>query len=212
VRLDHRGARCRVRLPRPVGIAVVIAVIAGAYFIGRSGRNSNDPNANAPPLRDPGYAARNAEVIETGEDGRERYRLTAENIHQHSDTGVIELRGLAMNYRPTLDAKAGAAPEPPNSALRDWHVTADRGAVQANGDQVTLDGNVQVKGPAPGSGVPIELTTDVLFMSMNAEVIRTESPVVVNFSGHRVTAVGLYADLKARKLRLESDVHGKISR
>jgi LPS export ABC transporter protein LptC len=200
-----------LRLPRPIGIAVVVAVIAGAYFIGRSGRGNNDLNANAPQLLDPGYAARDAEVIETGDDGRERYRLTAETIRQHSDTGVIELHGLAMNYRPTEVAGADATP-PAATTLRDWHVTADRGAVQANGDQVTLDGNVRVQGPAPGTGLPVELITEVLFMSMNAEVIRTEAPVVVSYSGHRITAVGLYADLKARKLRLESDVHGKLSR
>jgi len=202
-----------MRIPRPLGIGIVITLVAGVYFMSRMSRGSDTDNASAPPLRDPGYAARNAEVIETGEDGRERYRLNAEHIRQQSETGEIELQRLAMNYRPTDDSAGNSTPAPAAvpDAQRAWRVTADRGAVQANGDQVRLDGNVHVIGPAPNSGLPIELTTDLLFMSLNAEVIRTESPVTVKFSGHRITAVGLQADLKARKLRLESDVHGKFS-
>jgi lipopolysaccharide export system protein LptC len=203
-----------MRIPRPLGIGIVIALVAGVYFVSRMSRGSDTDNASAPQLRDPGYAARDAEVIETGEDGRERYRLNAEHIRQQSETGEIELERLAMNYQPTQDATGSGKPASAASpdALRAWRVTADRGTVQANGDQVRLDGQVHVVGPAPGSGLPIEFTTDLLFMSLNAEVIRTESPVTVKFSGHRVTAVGMQADLKARTLRLESDVHGKISR
>jgi LPS export ABC transporter protein LptC len=204
-----------MRIPRPLGIGIVITLVAGVYFISRMSRGSDTDNASAPQLRDPGYAAHDAEVIETGEDGRERLRLTADNIRQRSETGAIELERLAMNYVPTDETPSdkGARPAEPASrdAQRSWRVTADRGTVQANGDQVRLDGNVNVLAPAPGSGAPVELTTDLLFMSTVAEVIRTESPVTVKLSGHRITAVGLQADLKARKLRLESDVHGTFS-
>lgn len=203
-----------MRIPRPLGIGIVIALVAGVYFISRMSRGSDTDDAAAPQLRDPGYAARDAEVIETGEDGRERYRLTAERIRQQSETGEIELERLAMNYRPTEESTdTGSKPASSNApgALSAWRVTADRGGVQANGDQVRLDGNVHVIGPAPGSGAPVELNTEVLFMSLDAEVIRTESPVAVQFSGHRLTAVGLQADLKARTLRLESDVHGTFT-
>ncbi len=53
----------------------MIAVVSLAYFIGRGGRGDNgaDDAAAAPP--NPGYEARDAEVIETGYDGRERYRV-----------------------------------------------------------------------------------------------------------------------------------------
>ncbi len=41
-----------------------------------------------------------------------------------------------------------------------WHLTSDRGQVRADGDDVQLNGNVRVTGPAPGSGEPLSLTTE----------------------------------------------------
>ena len=75
---------------RPLAYLAIIAVVAVAYFIGRSGRGDEgaDDAAALPP--DPGYAARDAVVIETGYDGRERYRLNAKLIRQQTESGEIE--------------------------------------------------------------------------------------------------------------------------
>jgi hypothetical protein len=75
---------------RPLAYAAIIGVVAFAYFIGRIGRGDDADDAAAAQSLDPGYAARGAEVIETGYDGRERYRLNAQVIRQQTETGVIE--------------------------------------------------------------------------------------------------------------------------
>lgn len=195
--------------PRLLAYVFAIFAIAGAYFIGRQGR---DPAAADPAaaLPDPGYAARDAEVIETGYDGRERYRLTAREIRQQIQTGVIDLEGLSMDYHPAAqaDIPGEAAGQQDNET---WHLTADRGQVRANGDDVELNGNVVVTGPAPRSGSPLQLRTDNMRINTPTEFIETDAPVQLTLSGHVITARGMEADLKAGTLRLESEVHGEFS-
>ncbi|HUQ08947.1 MAG TPA: LPS export ABC transporter periplasmic protein LptC [Steroidobacteraceae bacterium] len=196
---------------RPVAYIAVIGTVAAAYFIGRAGRGVNGVDDSALNTPDPGYAAKDAEIIETGYDGRERYRLSAKHIRQKTEAGVIELETLAMNYHP--DAQERIAGETPSAAADQeiWHLTSDHGLVRADGDDVQLNGNVRVTGPAPGSGVPLSLTTSELRINTPTEFIETKAPVKVILSGNELNAKGLTADLKAGTLRLESEVHGQFA-
>jgi LPS export ABC transporter protein LptC len=76
---------------------------------------------------------------------------------------------------------------------------------------VQLSGNVEVTGTAPGSGEPLTLSTRTMRINTPTEFIETKDPVTMSWSGHEIKAVGMKADLKAGKLRLESDVHGEFS-
>jgi LPS export ABC transporter protein LptC len=203
---------------RPLAYVAVIAIISLAYFLGRGGRGNNGADDSAAVAPNPGYEARDAEVIETGYDGRERYRLSAKVIRQQSETAAIELESLSMHYHPGAQAKlpgeSAPAPRPGKDKAQDeiWHLTSDTGQVRADGDDVQLSGNVRVTGPAPGSGLPLELTTTELRINTPTEFIETRAPVRLTLSGHEIDAVGMQADLKAGKLRLESEVHGRFSR
>ena len=192
------------RVLRYVG---AIAVIAVAYFIGVRGSDDNEADAANATSPDPGYAARDAQLIETGYDGRERYRLDARVIRQKTESGVIELEGLAMNYH--IEAKGESVGAAPASTSADvWHLTSDHGEVRSNGDDVQLRGNVRVTGPAPAGGEPLSLTTDNMRVNTPTQFIETRAPVILRWSGHELTARGMEADLKAGTLRLESDGHG----
>jgi LPS export ABC transporter protein LptC len=195
---------------RPLGFVAAIAVISVAYYIGRSGRGDDaaDTGTALPP--DPGYAAKDAVVVETGFDGRERYRLKARVIRQQIDSSVIDLEGLEMDYHPGAQARV-AGETAAATGDEKWHLKSDRGQVRANGDDVQLDGNVVVNGQAPGSGAPITLATDTMRINTPTEFIETDAPVQLRWSGHELDAVGLRADLKAGTLRLESKVHGTFT-
>jgi lipopolysaccharide export system protein LptC len=196
---------------RPLAYVAVIGVVAVAYFIGRIGRGEDPSDAAAAMGPDPGYAARDAEVIETGYDGRERYRLNADVIRQQTDTGVIELEQLHMNYHPDAQAAVpgeGAVSVPPGEM---WHLTSDRGQVRADGDDVLLTGNVKVTGPAPAGGEALTLLTTELRVNTPTQFIETEAPVRLRWSGHELNAKGMEADLKAGTLRLESEVNGRFA-
>ncbi len=197
---------------RPLAYLAIIAVVAGAYVIGRSGRGDNGAEDTSALPPDPGYAARDAVVIETGYDGRERYRLNARTIRQQTEAGEIQLETLEMHYHPGAQARASegtARPAAPSDEV--WHLTSDRGEVRADGDDVQLSGNVRVTGPTPGTGTPLTLATERLRMHTPTEFIETDSPVTINWSGHELLARGLEADLKDGKLRLKSEIHGKFS-
>lgn len=199
-------------LSRPLGYIAAIAIIAGAYFIGRAGRGGGESDETAVTMPDPGYAARDAEVIETGFDGRERYRLKAQVIRQQLDASVIELENLGMDYHPgAQSAIPGEAPVSASVAQEVWHLNADHGRVRSNGDDVQLRGNVVVTGTTAGSPEPLTLRTNSLRVNTPTEFIETQDPVTIQWSGHEITSVGMKADLKAGILSLESDVHGEFS-
>jgi LPS export ABC transporter protein LptC len=189
----------------------LIGMVALAWFFVRSSGNDGDTDTTGAIPLDPGYAARDAEVIETGYDGRERYRLKAAVIRQQTESGVIDLEQLEMNYhRNTLPA-AGEAPAAAKNAGEVWHLTSDRGRVREEGNDVELSGNVRVTGPPQGGVEPLSLITETLRINTPTEFIETDDPVKLRWSGHELDAVGMRADLKAGTLRLESDVNGHFS-
>jgi LPS export ABC transporter protein LptC len=197
---------------RPLAYVAILAAVGFAYFIGRGGSGAEDVDTADAQALDPGYAARDAEVIETGYDGRERYRLKARVIRQQIESGVIDLEHLEMDYHSGAQSGArGAVGSTADAPIEVWHLTSDHGQVRADGDDVQLNGNVQVTGPAPGSGEPLSLRTDSMRINTPTEFIETSAPVKVRWSGHELDARGMQADLKAGTLRLESDVNGHFS-
>ncbi len=193
---------------RALRYVAAIAVIGVAYFIGVRGSDDNETDAANATSPDPGYAARDAQLIETGYDGRERYRLDARVIRQRTDSSVIELEDLAMNYHIESQDRAGAAEPDTTASAEVWHLTSDRGEVRSNGDDVQLNGNVRITGPAQGSGEPLSLTTDNMRINTPTQFLETKAPVKLRWSGHEISARGMEADLKAGTLRLESEGHG----
>jgi LPS export ABC transporter protein LptC len=200
------------RFAKPAGTIAVIFVVALAYFLGRSGRSSDAENAAAGLPPDPGYAAKDAQVIETGYDGRERYRLNAKVIRQQVDSSVIDIESLAMDYHPDAQSRVPGETRDATSANPVWHLRSDHGQVRANGDDVELFGNVRVTGPAPGDGAPLSLATERMRINTPTEFIETNERVTLGWSGHELVAMGMKADLKTGTLTLESDVHGEFSR
>jgi LPS export ABC transporter protein LptC len=197
---------------RPLGFVIAIVVLAGAYFIGRGGRGAGESDESTVAAPDPGYAARDAVVIETGYDGRERYRLKASVIRQHLDATAIDLEQLEMDYHPAAQASVpGEAPASARLSEETWHLKSDHGRVRADGDDVQLTGNVVVTGTTPTDSEPITLRTNSMRINTPTEFIETQDPVSIHWSGHELTAVGMKADLKAGTLSLESDVHGEFS-
>jgi LPS export ABC transporter protein LptC len=193
---------------RLLGYVAVIAVVTAAWHFGIAGRsdNASDSATVLPP--DPGYSALDAEVIETGYDGRERYRLNAKAIRQQGDNGIIDLEQLEMNYHPGAQGIVpGEKPVSSSKANEVWHVTSDHGQVQTDGNDVLLKGNVRVTGPAPGSGAPLVLTSDTMRVNTPTQFIETDAPVQIRWSGNVVESVGMEADLKAGDVRLKSAVH-----
>jgi lipopolysaccharide export system protein LptC len=199
------------RFARPLGTVAVIAIISIAYFMARAGRGDDAGAAAGALPPDPGYAALDAEVIETGYDGRERYRLNAKVIRQQIDSSMIDLEQLEMDYHPGAQARVPGEKAAPAGDDEVWHLRSDRGQVRADGDDIELVGNVKVTGSAPGTVEPISLETERIRINTPTEFIQTDERVTLLWSGYELNARGMKADLKAGTLRLESEVHGEFS-
>jgi len=178
-----------------IGFAVVVTVIA-SIVLSRSARAPDGIGASLPTAADPGYLARDAEMIETGDDGRPRYRLDAELIEQAPNDPTITLSRPVMHY---ADPRGGT-----------WRASADQGTVAPPRDVVELTGDVLLTGTLADGGDPAHITTSRLTFDAGRDVAHTSAPVTIEWSGHRLTARGVRADLGAETLRLESAVHGNF--
>ena len=174
-------------------IAFIAVVVSSILFSGQQ-RESATPTTVTEPLRDPGYAARNATLIQTGPDGHPLYTLNADVIRQLPDQGTVQLDVVRLGFR--------------DAARNQWTARADHGEVGENTGKVQLTGDVHVNGLLPGTQDPAEIATQHLFVDTQADVVSTKDPVTLSVSKQRLRARGLQATLSDGRVRLESDVHG----
>lgn len=183
------------RLLSVVGLILIIAV--GVFLVDRGPNSPTVRAANARSAGDMGYAATNAEVIETGDDGRPLYTVRAAVIRQALNSEVVNLEDVQMEFHSTEGDV--------------WMARADQGQIVEDGAHVHLTGAVSVSGMLPGAQEPARITTDRLSFDTRAEVVRTQSPVTLDWSGRTLRGQGLVASLKANTVRLESNVHGRFA-
>jgi LPS export ABC transporter protein LptC len=176
---------------------VVIGIIVGTVMLGRQQGGSGTTTSVEATSAVPGYAARDAVLIETGADGLPMYTLNAKLIRQRPNDQRVQLDVVRMSYR-TTDGN-------------EWKVRADSGQIRDDGSHIELYGNVHVDGLLPGSDEPAQIRTSILTLDTKAEIVRTKAPVVLKWGSRQLEATGLEADLKTRAVKLESRVHGSFS-
>lgn len=147
--------------------------------------------------RDPGYAARDAEVLETGRDGRPRYRLRASLIEQDPDSLEVRLENPVMRFETAGET--------------DWQVSAEKGWLPAGAQRVRLNGKVTLEGGTEPSTPPITLRTDQLDYDLLTERAVARGAVQMEVQGHVLEARGLEADLRNQRARLLSEIHGNFT-
>lgn len=177
---------------------LVVGIIVGTIMLGRQEGSSNSSTPVEATNAVPGYAARDAELIETGDDGRPVYTLNADLIRQRPNDKRVQLDVVRLSYRTTNG--------------NEWQVKADSGQIREDGSQIELFGNVHVDGPLPGSAEPGQIRTSILSLDTKGEIVRTKAPVVLKWGAQQLEATGLEANLKTRNVKLESRVHGLFSR
>lgn len=181
---------------RLLTVLTVIAVIAGTLLLGRARQPATTTVQEDRETSGAGYAARDAEIIETGADGRALYTLHADVIEQKPEAATVLLERVEMDYR--------------DGAGNRWRVRAREGRILEDASQVELAGAVRVAGMPPGDYEDAVIETERLTFDAREEIVTTREPVRFNWAGRVLTARGLVADLKARHVRLESDVHGSF--
>jgi len=178
---------------RLLAIVAAVALIIGVMVISAPRREGGGQSTASGLPRDPGYAARDARLIETGADG---HTLDAAQVEQQPDTGKVGFEQVRLGFR--------------DSTGNQWNARADRGELAQASGVVELEGGVHVAGVLPDSGQPAEIATEHLDFDTRAQIIATEDPVTLLVSGRELQALGLSASLKERRVQLESSVHGSF--
>ena len=210
---DRRARKSRMKSwTRPLGYAGRASrSIAGAYYLGRAGRGDNDDGRGGRAAARPRLRRADAEVIETGYDGRERFRLNARVIRQQTESSVIDLEGSTWTTTPARRTHRRRTPRARRQRdLASRRPIADRCAPTATTSSCTA--TCASPGSAPGTGEPLIADHRDAALQHAHGIHRDRRAGDARLVGRtNSTRVGMRADLKAGTLRLESDVHGRFS-
>ncbi len=185
-----------MRIWRNAAAAALLAATAG-LMIWRGQDAAPAGGEGSTAGADPGYVATNAEIIQTGADGQPLYRLQARRVEQPAAGAEIHVT------EPRLAYQEGDGPA--------WALRADTGVLPADTTRAELAGAVHAVATRTDAA-PLEIRTASLGIDMATQRVHSDAAVEITWGRDRVTAVGLSADLKADTLRLESKVHGEITR
>jgi len=178
-------------IARVVIILAIVGIILGALFLGQGGPVSTAPTATAESGEVPGYSARNAEVTQTGDDGRPQFTVLSPLIRQQANDQRVQLDSPHLTF---VSEENGT-----------WRGEARSGLIQADGSSLELHGDVKINGTL--SETPVTITTSTLSYDTKTEVAKTPAHVTVDARNGTLTSMGLIANLKESTLELESNPH-----
>jgi LPS export ABC transporter protein LptC len=179
---------------RLLAILTIVAVIVALLLLARQQGAAPAATAVQESAGGEGYSARDARLVQTGANGEPLYTVNAATIRQLPNERQVQLTQVQLSFR--------------DSDGNVWTATSDRGQLEQSTQQVELAGNVHVAGAPPGDHGPAQIATDTLSVNIRDNVVSTRDPVTLLWSGRRVSAVGLIANLKDHRVDLESAVHG----
>ena len=174
-----------------------MTVLVALIYLQQSASNSNENASTESTSEARGYAALNARLIETGDDGHPLYQLTAKRIEQPLADGEIEMVAPHLVYQPDH----GSA----------WQLTAQHGRLPQDAHSADLDGNVHAEGQPAGSKSLLQLDTQRLHLDMQQQLATSADEVHVLWSGSSLKGRGLRADLRSGRLQLQAKVSGVSS-
>lgn len=178
---------------RLVSLLALLALTVGMVLLSAPQRETA-PAAAGVPAHDPGYSAQQARLVQTGPDGLPVYTLDAAQIQQQPNDGTVELQQVKLGFR---DADGN-----------EWTARAAHGQLVQESGVIALSGDVHVYGLLPGTNDPAQIISDRLVYNTRKQVVSTREPVKLVMSGRELNATGLLANLKERRVQLESAVHG----
>ncbi len=178
------------------GTYLVVGFLAAAtWWLASRGSHSVSALYRRPPS--PGYYFKDATLTETDDTGKINLTLLTRSAQQDSDTRLIQLHDINVEYQTQEDAR--------------WHLTADEGSMPTGANVLTLHGHV-VMHALGGSAQGAVIRTDTLSLDRASLVASTTNAATIEWSPHQLTARGLRIDLTRKTLELENAVHGTFRR
>ena len=89
-----------------------------------------------------------------------------------------------------------------------WHVSANKGRVYDEGENVLLSGNVILTRPAGSENGAMQVHTETLLVHTNSQKAETKVLARVEAETYQIKGVGMQADMKKGNIKFMSDVTG----
>jgi LPS export ABC transporter protein LptC len=178
---------------RWVWLVAILGALALSYAVLTRHTEDDMTQVERPPL--PGYYLEDAEIVETGPDGRPRVRVAARVIAQNPMDDSIGLTDVRVNYSTDTD--------------KQWLLTAKQGYVPPQSERIEFEGDVSIRDLS--SSTAPRVVSERLALDMRKDIAHTDTLVQITFGPHTLTSRGLWVDLKGETLRLESQVHGQFA-
>jgi LPS export ABC transporter protein LptC len=183
-----------------------IAVLALAFVLGRGGNTPGAASAREEAATFKyNFVAQDVQVRQTGSDGKLQYQLEAQQVEQRPDDNQISATQLTAHYEAP-DARAG---QPDTSH---WKLTADHATLPEDGKLLQLRGTVRVTGQPPSATAPVTIATNSLDYDTQTQEITSREIVQIQMGEQKLQGLGLQANIRLSTLRLETQVHGEITR
>ena len=176
----------------PLALMLVLALLT--FYLERIVReDETTPNKRR---HDPDYIVTNFTATTFDAEGRPLSVLSATRMEHFPDDDTTELRAPRV---------VQTKPEEPRMT-----VSAERGAVSANGEEIFLYDNVVLVREADKERPEARLTTSFLHVLRERNLVRTDREVLIVEDSRSLSGRGMEYDNESRVFTLMADVRGRF--
>lgn len=172
----------------------LLALLAGTYWLSQQVLPL-PPSPDYKARHDPDYIVNNFSAVTLGMQGAPRFLLAAKQMEHYPDDDTTYLQEPRLTS-PYVD-------KPP------VHISANKGEVSHNGDEVFLHDDVVILRDASATQSAMKITTSYLHVIPDDEKADTDRPLAMTEARGSITAVGMKLDSKARVIKLLAQVRSE---
>ena len=177
----------------PLSLLLVLTLLT---FWLRYATEMAEPNRDGKSRHDPDYVLSDIVLRKLDQNGQLKYTLRATDVRHYPDDDTTDLTRPNLVHQNRKDGK------PPVT------ISADRGRLSNDNDQVDLTGNVRIYRPPSGKDQELTATTDTLTAFPDDETAFTKSPVLITQGKSWVKGVGMQVNNRMQTYVIESQAVG----
>lgn len=185
----------KARAALAVWAALVAAAGATSWLVFSNQENNASAPAAQPAGATPDYTLHDAVVTRYDDAGSARYVLDSATIVHMPASGESMLGSIRFHYY----APSGTS----------WELTAQRGALSADGDKLALAGDV--RGRQLAAADPIRFAAPEASVEFEQRTVHSDAHVRLWQAGYEIEGIGLAANLDAGTLEVLKDVSGRYA-
>jgi lipopolysaccharide export system protein LptC len=184
----------RLSATRLFPLVLMLALALLSFWLERTARQA--PAASTPQRHDPDYSVEQFSITDFSRAGVPASTLSAAKMVHYPDDDTTAL------VAPRL---VQSSPDQPRLVL-----SADRGMLSRDGDEVFLHDNVVLLREALAESAPSRMQSSFLHVMRTRSLVRTDREVRISERGRTLVGLGMEYDNGSRQLTLQAQVRGSF--